>query len=78
MRSEKSLGTYDHEFLTHWGLQKMVAISQTTFSGAFLKWKCMNFVPDGPLNSIPALVQILAAEGCEQKVWRVFLISYDF
>ena len=28
--------------LTHWGREKMDAISQTTFSSAFRKWKCLN------------------------------------
>ena len=29
--------------LTHWGRDKMDAISQTTLSNAFLEWKCFNF-----------------------------------
>ena len=29
--------------LTHWGLDKMAAISQTTFQMHFLEWKCLNF-----------------------------------
>ena len=46
----------------------MDAISQTTFSNA-LSWKKMfeirkknsvKFVPNGPINSIPTLVQIMA------------------
>ena len=28
--------------LTHWGRYKMDAISQTTFSSAFLEWRCLN------------------------------------
>ena len=31
-----------NHLLTHWGWDKMAAISQTAFSNAFLKWKCMN------------------------------------
>ena len=45
----------------------MAAICQTIFSNAFFKWKCLNlvkislkFVSKGPLNDIPALVQIMA------------------
>ena len=54
--------------LTHWGLDKMDAISQTTFSSIFywmkmyeLRFKnSLKFVPKGPINNIPALVQIMA------------------
>ena len=56
--------------LTHWGWDKMDAISQTTFSSAFSCMKILNvwipiwislkFVPKGPINNIPALVQIMA------------------
>ena len=42
--------------LTHWGREKMVAISQATFLNAFA-WKC---VPKGPIDNIPALVQTMA------------------
>ena len=50
--------------LTHWGWDKMAAISQTTLSSAF-SWKKMSefrlrFVPKGPINNNPALVQIMA------------------
>ena len=48
--------------LTHWGRDKMDAISQMTFSSAF-SWMKMfefqlrrKFVPKGPINNIPALV----------------------
>ena len=34
---------YDILFLTHWGLDKMDAISQTTLSNAFPEWKYLNF-----------------------------------
>ena len=59
--------------LTHWGREKMDVISQTTFPSAFY-WMCillnehvwitiknsLKFVPEGPINNIPALVQIMA------------------
>ena len=54
--------------LTHWGRDKMDAILQTTSSSAFFfnenVWIqiqiSMKFVPKGPVNNIPALVQIMA------------------
>ena len=55
--------------LTHWGRDKMDAISQTTYSNAFswmkigvFWWKFhWNLFPmQGPINHIPALVQIMA------------------
>ena len=52
--------------LTHWGRDKMDAISQRTSSSAFSWMKMfefrisMNFVPKGPFNKIPPLVQIMA------------------
>ena len=54
--------------LTNWGRDKMAAIFQMTFSNAFSWMKIyeffikmsLNFVPKGPVNNIPALVQILA------------------
>ena len=54
--------------LTHWGRDKMDAISQTTVSSAFsymkmyelrLKFQWRLFLK-GPINNIPALVQIMA------------------
>ena len=54
--------------LTHWGQDKIAAISQMTFSNAF-SWMKMHefshkislkFVPTVHINSIPALVQIMA------------------
>ena len=52
---------------THWGRDKMAAIFQTAFSNTFpWKWKCMNFeislkfVPKGPINNIPAMVETMA------------------
>ena len=50
--------------LTHWGRGKMAAIFQTTFQMHFLEWKLIDislkFVPKGPVDNIPALVQIMA------------------
>ena len=54
--------------LTHWGRDKMDAISQTTFSSAFSWMKIfefpikisLKFVPKRSINNIPALVQIMA------------------
>ena len=53
---------------THWGRDKIDAISQTTFSSAFSWMKnvwisiniSLKFVPKGPINHIPALCQIMA------------------
>ena len=58
----------DKPYLTHWCLDKMAAISQTTFSIAFSWMKnvriliefSLKFGPKGPINNIPALVQIMA------------------
>ena len=58
-----------HNYLTHWGRDKMAAISQTTFSNAFssmkmfefrLQFQWLKFVPKVPINNIPELVQIIA------------------
>ena len=54
--------------LTHWGRDKMTAISQTTFSSAFSWTKIFEFrlrfhwslFPKGPIDNIPRLVQIMA------------------
>ena len=53
--------------LTHWGREKMAAISETTFWNAFFNENVqisieisLRFVPKGPINNIPALVQIMA------------------
>ena len=53
--------------LTHWSRDKMAAISQTTFSNAFSWLKMFEYwwnfhwcFPKGPINNIPALVQIMA------------------
>ena len=54
--------------LTHWGRDKMDAISQTTLWSAFSWMKnvwipieiSLKFVPKGPIDNIPALVQTMA------------------
>ena len=53
--------------LTLLSLDKMPAISQTKFPNAFIRVKkrmsikiSLKFVPKGPINNIPALVQIMA------------------
>ena len=54
--------------LTHWGRDKMAAISQTTLSNDFFRMKnvwifikiSMKFVPKAPINNITSLVQIMA------------------
>ena len=54
--------------LTHLGRHKMAAIFQTTFSNAFFFFNekvwtsnkiSLKFVPNGPINYIPVLVQIM-------------------
>ena len=49
--------------LTHWGRDKMAAISQMAFSNTFSwkkKYKFRLRFPQGTINNIPALVQIMA------------------
>ena len=52
--------------LTHWGRDKMAAVSQTTLSNllnenVIISTKIsLKFVPKGPINKNPALVQIMA------------------
>ena len=54
--------------LTHWGRDKMAAISQTTtFKYIFLNENViisakisLKFVPTGPIDNIPAFIQIMA------------------
>ena len=49
--------------ISHWRRDKMAANYQTTFSNAFFWMKIYNslkFVPKGPINNVPALVQIMA------------------
>ena len=63
-----SVTTKHQAILTHWGRDKITAISQTIFSYAFsLKenvWISikisLKFVPNVRINKIPALVQIMA------------------
>ena len=53
---------------THWGRDKMADIFQTIFSNAFSWMKMYEFwlrfhryfIPRGPINNIPAVVQIMA------------------
>ena len=61
-------GNRQQSTLTHWGRDKVNAIWQTTFSSAF-SWMNMfefwfksslKFVPKGPINNIPTLVQKMA------------------
>ena len=57
-----------YTLLTHWVRDKMADIFQMTFSNAF-SWNknvwtltkiSLKFVPKGPINNIPSLVQIMA------------------
>ena len=53
---------------THWGRDKMAAISQTTFWNIYIfnenVWIPIKisrtFIPKGPINNIPALVRVMA------------------
>ena len=62
------VGWHPNLWLTHWGRSKMAAVSQTTlFKSVFLNKIVLNsikislkFVPNGPINNIPALIQITA------------------
>ena len=57
-----------HNEGTHWGPDKMAAISRTAFSKcifmngnvSILIKILLNFLPKRPVNTIPALVQIMA------------------
>ena len=66
MTTDPVIYTWWASLLTHWGWDKMDAISQTTFSSAFSWMKMfefrlkLTFVPKGPINDIPALVRIMA------------------
>ena len=61
----KSIVDSKMTYLTHWSRKRMAAISQTTFSNAF-SWMeipikiSLEFIPTGPINNIPALVQTMA------------------
>ena len=66
--SPQPTGNVAQQPLTHWGRDKMDAILQTPFSNAF-SWNenawvpikiSLKIVPRGPINNIPALVQIMA------------------
>ena len=56
------------QYLTHWGQDKMTAISQRTFSNVFLfnenVWIAikisLKFVPKGVISKNPELVSIMA------------------
>ena len=60
MWTQVHVAIWRHDVLTHWGWDKMAVIFQTIFSHAFPEWKCTKFVPKGPINNIPVLVQIMA------------------
>ena len=49
--------------VTHWGRDKMAAIFPTTFSNANI-WisikLSLTFLPKGPINNIPVLIQMMA------------------
>ena len=50
-------------FLTHWGRDKIDAIFKYIFSTENLSISIkisLKFIPEGPINNIPALVQIMA------------------
>ena len=54
----------------------MAAIYQRTFSIHFLEWSCVNFdydftkfVPKGPINNIPSLVQTMAPSRRQAIIW---------
>ena len=60
---------FSSSLLTHWGRDKMADISQTIFSNVFSSMKMLEFrlqfhwslfTDKGPINKIPALVQIMA------------------
>ena len=62
-REELSINWLYPSCLTHWGRVKMDAISQTNFVSAISWMKMFEFLfwfPKGPINIIPALVQIMA------------------
>ena len=71
----------------HWGRDKWPPFSRRLFRMDFLEWKCMNFdwmslklVPNGAINNIPALVQIMARRRPSDKplsepmlvYWRIY------
>ena len=64
---------------THWSRDKMAAISQTTLSNEF---SLMKFVPKGPINNFPVLVQIMAwrlpASHYLNQWWLDYLYIYIY
>ena len=69
VHDENAYYTTPHSPLTHWGRDKMVAISGTTSFNAFswmtvyefrLRFHWSLIAPKCPINNIPALVQIMA------------------
>ena len=49
----------EHSQLTHWGQDKMTAILEMIISNAFSRMKMYKLRLKGPINNIPALVQIM-------------------
>ena len=66
--AESYLGAMLENGHPHWDRDKMAAIFEPTFSTAFFSSEniwisikiSLGFVPKGPINNIPALVQIMA------------------
>ena len=80
---------HDTDKSTHWGRDKMAAISQTTLSNAFSWIKMfeisikisLKFVPKGPINNIPALFRrwlgsVQAASHYLNQWWLVYRRIY--
>ena len=69
--------------LRYWGRNKMAATYQTTFSNAFSWMKCLvsvkislKFVPKGPINNIPSLVQMMAwRRPCDKLLSEPMVVS---
>ena len=62
------------EILTHWGLDKMASISKTMFLNDFFNQNVpisiiisSMCVPNGPINNMPKLVQIMAWRRSDDK-----------
>ena len=56
-------GRFCYWVLKHWDQDKMTTVFQTRFSNAFSWMKMYEFwlkFPEGPINNIPALVEIMA------------------
>ena len=64
---------------THWGWDKMAAtLADDILKCIYLKWNILKlikislqFVPEGPINKIPALVQIMAWCWLDEKMANV-------